>query len=111
MTYDKLIRKIADLQGKIGPALASAEDAGLQDEDTRAKLEAAERWMESAPKKLGEAEVARDVPDITPLVELSNRLFTYQNAFEPHIRSLIEEYREYVQRLFELVEEADVKPM
>lgn len=108
MKYHALVKKIIDLQKDICPAVQAAEEKGLQDADTHAKMEAAERWAEGADKKLGEAEVPTMAPDITPVVEFSNHLHTYQQAFTPHVQSLIEKYREYVDELFHEVEQPDV---
>lgn len=109
MKYDHLVKKISELQSKIDKAVISSEEHGLQDGDTHAKMVAADAWVEDALKtKLGEAEVPAMAGDITPMVAFSDHLYTYQNAFDKHTQSLIEEYREYVQDLFQRVEEASV---
>lgn len=109
MQYHTLVKKIIELQDKICPVLETAENAGLQDDNTPAKMAAAQEWARIADKKISESQVPEQAPDITPVVEFANHLFTYGEALDPHTQSLIEKYREYVQELFEQVESPKIK--
>lgn len=112
MTFHHLIEKLSKYQAKILPGLEELNREGRLPEDLAKSINPAIEWTNSViDLDLGAAEVPTKTPDIDPMLQFSNKISEYRNMFDPKTVSDIEEYTELTESLFEMVKEADIKPM
>lgn len=103
MTYHHLVEKILDYQDKIRDHINKFMSEDELPPDLVAKADAADAWGVEADEKLGKAEVPTMAPNIDPVLDYSNALWMYKGMFDEKVVSEINEYRELVEELFDMV--------
>lgn len=110
MTFEHLLDKLSKCQYKIEEHMTDIQSADQIPPVLKEAADKAAIWLESAPKKLGEAEVPTMAPDIDPILDYTNALHLYADMFDEKTKSEIAEYEELSKELFQMVKESDIKP-
>lgn len=94
-----LINKFIRIQNEVIEGLRNLEKSGSFDADLEPQINAAIKWADAAGQKPDTSPTSGTVPNLDPIRNLANSLYTYEDAFDGKLRSKSVEYRELLQEL------------